>query len=385
MKILITGGMGFIGKAVTHRLLDEGVERIVLFDNLLEKIHGHNPIPHDFKDRRVSFVKGDTSIRSEIEPWVTSADVILHLAAETGTGQSMYDIENYSRVNISSVSLLLDILSNSKHAVKKVVLASSRAVYGEGQYYCPNHSTIYPSPRQLEDLEKGEFEIKCPTCRAIAQVMATHEDASIHPISFYGISKQFQEAMVSTLCPNLGISPVILRYQNVYGPGQSLSNPYTGILSIFSNLICQGLGIEVFEDGKESRDFVFISDVAEATVREMLDDRANGQILNIGSGLPVDLYTIAQTLGRLFQKDINISINGKFRLGDIRHNYANIGRLKQLLGFFPLVTLEQGLPLFVEWVLKQQTRNDQLGAAMAEMAQRGLYKQSHRANSHSEE
>jgi len=374
MRLLVTGGMGFIGKAVIESLLCQGVDSIVVLDNLLEKVHGPGAAPHDFKDKRVHFVMGDVSFRNDIEPLILSSDTILHLAAETGTGQSMYEIALYNKVNISATALMLDILTNKKHRVRKVVVASSRAVYGEGKYVCKQHGAVYPKPRTYEEMERKVFAAKCPKCGGIVQAIATTEDSMIHPTSFYGITKQVQEELVMTLCPNIGIAPVVLRYQNVYGPGQSLNNPYTGILSIFSNRIRQRKAINIFEDGKESRDFVFIDDVADVTAKAISSDKANGEAFNIGTGVAVSVLEVASSLKELLVSNIDISISGNFRLGDIRHNYADIKKAKKLLGYTPLYSFKKGLEVFFQWFKSQEVCPDGLDRAMDEMKKRGLYR-----------
>lgn len=374
MKILVTGGEGFIGKAVIKKLLERDIESIVSFDNLSPKIHGTSACPHDFGDKRVQFIKGDVSRRENIEPVLLSSDVIVHLAAETGTGQSMYDIEHYSNINISAMSLILDLLTNKKHHVKKIILASSRAVYSEGKYSCPEHGIVYPGGRLNSDMANGDFEVKCPYCSKTPKVMATSEDSLLHPISFYGITKQVQESILMTLCRNIDIAAVTFRYQNVYGPGQSLKNPYTGILSIFSNLILSENNIDVYEDGMESRDFIYIDDVADVTVESVFSDCANGEILNIGSGLPVSVLEVAQKLKQRFSSGIDIRINGKYRMGDIRHNYADLTKTKSVLGFTPKVMFDEGLDMFVDWVKQQPPSPDLYRKSIAELYAKGMYK-----------
>lgn len=376
MQILITGGMGFIGKAVTKKLLETGLDSICILDNLLPQIHGASAAPHDFGSQRVHFIRGDVTRREDIEPLLLSVDAVLHLAAETGTGQSMYQVEHYTSVNISGTALLLDILSNRQHHVKKFVVASSRAVYGEGKYFCFEHGVVFPSTRRSCDMENGDFEIKCPVCGLVAQMRATSEDSLLHPISLYGITKQTQESMVMMLCKNIGIAPIALRYQNVYGPGQSLLNPYTGILSIFSNRIRARKPINIFEDGKESRDFVFIDDVAEATARAILSDQANGEILNVGSGIPVTVLETAQRLRALFSSNVEINVSGHFRAGDIRHNFADLDNVKRILDWTPKTSFEHGLSVFVDWVEDQGTSLDLYDDAIEEMHEKGLYKSS---------
>jgi len=374
MKVLVTGGMGFIGKAVVKRILRAGVDSILIIDNLSPKIHGKEPAAFDFNDKRVTFLQGDVSERNDIENLVTSADTLIHLAAETGTGQSMYEIEHYSKINISSVSLIFDILCNKKHNLKKIVLASSRAVYGEGKYLCRMHGDVYPLCRDKHDLDKGDFDVKCPLCKNPVEAVATSEDSVLHPVSFYGITKHFQESMVMNLSSALGIVPVALRYQNVYGPGQSLFNPYTGILSIFSNLIRGGKSINIFEDGSESRDFIFIDDVADVTANAAFSDEADGNIFNVGSGKPTSVLDIAKKLKGLFHSDVDIKINRNFRLGDIRHNFADLTKAKSLLGFSPKINLDDGLSAFINWVKSQELTENLYDSSINEMRSKGLYR-----------
>jgi dTDP-L-rhamnose 4-epimerase len=374
MRVLVTGGMGFVGRAVIRKLLERDVESIIVLDNLTAKIHGTRATPFDFMDERVLFVKGDVRLRDNLEPPLLASEVIVHLAAETGTGQSMYDIENYNGTNISATALMLDILSNKKHQVKKVLVASSRAIYGEGKYCCSQHGTVYPETRLFLDMERGDFEVKCPFCKITPELMATSEDSLVHPISFYGITKHFQEYAIMTMCKNIGIASTALRYQNIYGPGQSLTNPYTGILSIFSKRICQGADIFVFEDGKESRDFVYIDDAATITVESLFSDRADGETLNVGSGMRITVLQIANILKEMFKSDVNVYINREYRAGDIRHNYADISKLKTILGLISKTSLEQGLTFFVDWVKQQDLGPDGYDESIRELETRGLYR-----------
>ncbi len=377
MQILITGGMGFIGKAVTAKILEAESALIVILDNLSPKIHDPSAPTHDFGDPRVHFVRGDVSRREDIEPLLLSADIVLHLAAETGTGQSMYAIEHYNHVNISATALMLDILCNKSHQVKKFVIASSRAVYGEGKHQCVEHGVVYPAPRLASDMERGDFESKCPICHRTTRVLATSEDSLLHPMSFYGITKQMQESIVMTLCTTIGIAPAALRYQNVYGPGQSLANPYTGILSIFSNRMRSGKNVNVFEDGQESRDFVFIDDVADVTVKAIFSDRANGEVLNVGSGIPISVLKTAQTIKNLFSSSAEINVTGQYRVGDIRHNYADLTRVSGVLDWKPKINFDRGLSTFVDWVKQQPIGPDLYEQSISEMSAKGMHKYSH--------
>jgi hypothetical protein len=378
-KILITGGAGFIGSNLALALLKRG-HQVTVLDNLSEQIHGKNPektssLYLSIKDK-VHFIKGTVACRETLQKAIADNTVIVHLAAETGTGQSMYEIQHYTDVNIGATALLLDILTNEKHSVKKVVVASSRAIYGEGKYYNKTKNTfVYPLQRTDEDMQKGDFEVKDPQNHSdVLELVSTTEDAIIHPTSVYGITKQVQEQLVMTVCPTIGIAGVAFRYQNVYGPGQSLKNPYTGILSIFSTQIKNGNGINIFEDGKETRDFVFISDVVDATVLGIEKETANNQVFNVGTGVATDVITVATELSNNYGIQVPITISGNYRLGDIRHNYADITKARQLLGFEPKVSFKEGLKQFTDWVNTQEIEEDKYQQSIDEMKAKGLYK-----------
>lgn len=378
-KILIIGGSGFIGSNLALALLKRG-HQVTVLDNLSEQIHGKNPeetspLYLSIKDK-VHFIKGTVACRETLQKAIADNTVIVHLAAETGTGQSMYEIQHYTDVNIGATALLLDILTNEKHSVKKVVVASSRAIYGEGKYYNKTKNTfVYPLQRTDEDMQKGDFEVKDPQNHSdVLELVATTEDAIIHPTSVYGITKQVQEQLVMTVCPTIGIAGVAFRYQNVYGPGQSLKNPYTGILSIFSTQIKNGNGINIFEDGKETRDFVFISDVVDATVLGIEKETANNQVFNVGTGVATDVITVATELSNNYGIQVPITISGNYRLGDIRHNYADITKARQLLGFEPKISFKEGLKQFTDWVNTQEVEEDKYQQSIDEMKAKGLYK-----------
>ena len=375
--VLITGGVGFIGSNIVLKLLTKGYGVVVL-DSLSEQIHGSNPdqtspLYQSIKDK-VVFIKGDVNNRTEWEKALVGVDYIIHLAAETGTGQSMYEIKKYVDTNIGGTALLLDILTNTKHNVKRVVVAESRAIYGEGKYHCPNCGDVYPLERKDEDMAKGDFECKCPICGGEVELVATTEDSTIHPSSVYGISKQVQGQLVHLVCKSIGVESVSFRYQNVYGPGQSLSNPYTGILSIFSTRIKNGNGINVFEDGMETRDFVYIEDVVDATILGMEVPEANGHVFNIGTGVATDVLTVATTLCKKYGVKVPITVSGNYRLGDIRHNFADISAARQILGFVPKWNFSDGIEQFTNWVNMQDVQSDNYEASIEEMKKKGLYK-----------
>lgn len=375
-KVLITGGAGFIGSNLALNLLQKRYDVTVL-DNLSRQIHGNNPEKNSplylsIKDK-VYFINGTVTSRADWEKAIGENDVIVHLAAETGTGQSMYEVSRYVDVNIGGTAIMLDILANQKTNIKKVVVASSRAIYGEGKYLSAELGAVYPSHRKAEDMDKGNFEVIYPGA-SLLQMAATDEESKIHPSSVYGITKQNQEQMVMLVCKSLGIAAVTFRYQNVYGPGQSLSNPYTGILSIFTSLIKNKKPINIFEDGNESRDFVFIDDVVRATVLGIERDEANNEVFNVGSGVPVSVTEVARSLVRSYGIESELRVTGNYRLGDIRHNYADISKIERLLGFKPSVSFTEGLKKFTDWVNKQSIHESRFDESVKEMKEKGLMK-----------
>lgn len=376
-KILISGGAGFIGSGLAMALLEKG-HAVTILDNLSPQIHGNNPVQTSPLYRRVMdttrFIAGTVTSREDWEKAIADNEVIVHFAAETGTGQSMYQVHHYTETNIGGTALMLDILANNKTAVQKVVVASSRAIYGEGKYLSPNLGPVYPPHRHDTDMKNGDFEVKYPGSEGPLKLVATDEESRIHPSSVYGITKQNQEQMVMVVCQSLGIAPVAFRYQNVYGPGQSLTNPYTGILSIFSTLIRNQKPINIFEDGLESRDFVFISDVIDATIRGIEKEEANGQVFNVGTGVATTVLEVANQLIRHYGIEVPVQVTGNYRLGDIRHNYADISRISSLLGFEPKVSFEEGVKQFTQWVMEQELSTSRFEESVEEMRSKGLLK-----------
>jgi dTDP-L-rhamnose 4-epimerase len=374
--VLITGGSGFIGSRLALRLLAAGHEVRVL-DALIPQIHGDDPEASPLYQSiqgKVDFHRGCITDRSLLAHCLQGVDAVVHLAAETGTGQSMYEIQRYVDVNVGGTGILLDLLANAQHQVRKLVVASSRAIYGEGKYRCATHGVVYPEQRTAEDMEQGLFSPRCPVCGAFVEVEATDESTPAKPSSIYGITKLNQEQMVLTVGRALGIPSLAFRYQNVYGPGQSLSNPYTGILSIFSTRIRNGKSINIFEDGRESRDFVFVDDVVAATMLGVEHEGWVNDVFNVGSGVPTDVNAIVRMLQAAFGKEVPTAVSGQFRLGDICHNFADLGKIERVLGFVPRVGIEQGISRFVDWVKEQQGGKDAYEESLRELAEKGLFK-----------
>lgn len=378
MKILISGGAGFIGSAVAERLAADGHD-VRLLDNLSPQVHG--------QDGRRSFslsrarasgrlVVGDVTSAEDWHRCLGDVTHVLHLAAETGTGQSMYSVGRYCEANVAGTATLLDILRNTEHQVSRVVVASSRAVYGEGAAHCPRHGTVYPHGRRIQDMEQGLFAPPCPICQVATTPEPTLEEAQLRPNSIYAVTKLAQEQLIMTACPALDIEAVALRYQNVYGPGQSLVNPYTGILSIFAVAMLSEQPINVFEDGAETRDFVYIDDVVEATNAALFADKVNGHIVNVGSGRPTSVVQIVGLLAAALGVEPRYRVSGDFRVGDIRHNWADISKAARLFHYEPTWAVDAGISRFARWVQDELEQYIQSGgsydAALDELRQHGL-------------
>lgn len=371
--ILITGGAGFIGNRLAEIAIGKG-HQVRILDNLSPQIHGSEP--QYSPPAGAEFARGDVTVKADVERALAGVDTIVHLAAETGTGQSMYEIDRYYGVNVQGTALLFDTLANGSYGVRNVILGSSRSVYGEGAYICrvcdADGARRFPQPRTPEQLAAHHWTSPCPECASPIEPTATREDDRLAPASIYAATKLAQEDLVRVACRALGLAHTILRFQNVFGEGQSLRNPYTGILSIFSTRIRLGQSLPIFEDGEETRDFVHVDDVASALMSAVDQPNADGITLNIGSGEASSIIAVARMLRQLMHSDIEPHVTNEYRVGDIRHNFADISRAAQALGFQPRVSTMEGLRRFVEWVKTQPVPEDLLERANAELKARKL-------------
>jgi dTDP-L-rhamnose 4-epimerase len=375
-RVLITGGAGFIGSKLALKLLEKKYVVKVL-DNLHHQIHGNNPdnsYTYKLIKNKVEFIKGDVNNLNDLKESFKNIDIIIHLAADTGTGQSMYEINRYIETNISGTAKILEMLTIEKHSVNKFIVASSRSVYGEGKFRCDEHGIVYPKSRQEEAMSKGDFEVKCPICAKSSYKLPTNEESALHPTSVYGFTKLSQEKLCMIVGNSIKLPIVAFRFQNVYGPGQSLKNPYTGILSIFSTRIKNGNDINIFEDGYETRDFVYIDDVVDAIILGIEKESANFEIFNVGSGEETNIIDVANILKKKYNSNAEIRVSGNYRLGDIRHNLADLTHINKKLGYKPKFTFEQGISNFVDWVEKQEIESDNYDKSIQEMKDKGLYK-----------
>lgn len=373
MKVLITGGLGFIGRALTQKLCErDDISEIVLLDSLSRQIHGDAPDYGDILNHaKVSFTKGSVCNAAAVEAVLDGVDIVYHLACETGTGQSMYEIQRYFDTNVLGTACLLEtMVKNADLRPKRLVLSSSRSVYGEGAYVDAgkgaDSARVYPTARAEADMKNGAFEFANADGQPLVPV-ATSADDIVTPNSLYAVSKLTQEQMCQVACASIGVEFVTLRFQNVFGPGQSLGNPYTGIISIFINLLRQERPINIFEDGAESRDFIFIDDIVNACVAAGVVDVADGHIIDIGTGVPVSVSALVDVLEAHFDQQGRAFISGDFRKGDIRHCFADTAKMQDVLGVTAKTDLADGLAQTIRWALEMAIEEDKSQSAMNEM------------------
>jgi dTDP-L-rhamnose 4-epimerase len=373
MKILITGGAGFIGTQLARALLRSG-DRVSVLDNFSPQIHGdNNTLPSDLA-AHVRLIRGDVRDLSAWETALPGQQCVVHLAAETGTGQSMYEVKQYEEVNLAGTANLYQLLAKRVGmSVERVVVASSRAIYGEGAYECADHGLVFPASQSAEKKRAGLFDPVCPICGSGCDSVPTPESAPFQPSSFYGLTKQVQEQMTLLFGGVLGIPSVALRYQNVYGPGQSLTNPYTGILAIFSNLARTGADINIFEDGLESRDFVYIDDVVRATALCAVGSMVGQHSINVGSNERTSVLEVATLVNRYFGEKSRLRITGSFRDGDIRHGMADLTRASELIQYEPQTSFEHGLNKFLQWASLSSPELAGYERSLSELRDRGLF------------
>jgi len=367
-KILVTGGAGFIGSHLVDALVEQGYQ-VRLLDAVVPQVHaGGKP---EFLNPKAEFLRGDICDRALVQKALDDVSIVFHEAAEVGVGQSMYEMERYVRANTLGTSILLEEIVARREDVKKLVVASSMSVYGEGAYNCRKCGPQSPKLRSSEQLASHDWELHCDRCGAELKAAPTSEEKPIYPTSVYAISKQDQEQLCLVVGRSYGVPTVALRYFNVYGTRQALSNPYTGICAIFSSRLLNDQPPIVFEDGEQTRDFVHVSDIVQANLRAMETDRADYETMNVGTGVATSVNQMAKLLSDGLGKKVPAQVVGKFREGDIRHCVADISKAKRLLGYQPAVSLLRGIPELLAWV-SQQSASDSTAKATKELEERNL-------------
>jgi len=370
MKILVTGGAGFIGSHIVDALAEK--HEVNVLDNIEPQVHTKKP---NYLNSEVEYLFDDVRDESVLAKAIEGVEVIFHEAAAVGIGQSMYQIEKYTGTNTMATAKLLDILVNEEHEVKKLIVASSMSIYGEGAYECEDCGVVYPSLRSENQLKRKAWEMECQNCGKIVKPIPTSEGKPLCPTSIYAITKRDQEEMCLTIGRAYGIPIVALRYFNVYGPRQSLNNPYTGVCAIFSSRIKNNNPPLIFEDGLQSRDFISVYDIVEANILAMKSTSADYEVFNVGTGKATNILEVAEILTKLYNnnKDLKPEIANKYRAGDIRHCFADISKIKNKLGFKPKIDLEEGMEKLVEWGERQKSF-DRLDKAHQELVERNLIK-----------
>lgn len=367
-NVLITGGAGFIGSHLADELLRHGY-RVRVLDALVEQVHGEDPRRPSYLDPEVELQVADVCDGDAVRRALDGIDVVFHFAAAVGVGQSMYEMVHYTRTNNLGTAVLLEALVD--RPVQRLVVASSMSLYGEGLYRNAAGQVVAAGERTLEQLKRGDWELRDPA-GGMLQPAPTPETKGAALASVYALSKYDQERMCLMAGRAYNFETVALRFFNAYGPRQSLSNPYTGVLAIFASRLLNGSPPRIFEDGLQQRDFVSVHDVARGCRLALQSPGAAGEVINIGSGEPQTVQAIAARLARVMDKQgMEPEIIGKYRVGDIRHCFADISRARRLLGYEPQVTLDDGMAELSAW-LAGQAAVDRVAQASAELSARGL-------------
>jgi dTDP-L-rhamnose 4-epimerase len=370
--ILVTGGAGFIGSHLVDALISRG-NKVRVLDVLDPQIHGPGQQPPPYLNRDAEFICGDVRDRGAVDRALAGIDVVFHEAAAVGVGQSMYQIKHYMDVNTVGTAVLLEAMVARRGQFRKLVVASSMSIYGEGRYRMPDGRLVAPKLRPVAQFKEGLWELRDEKTGQILQPLPTDEDKPLQPVSPYATGKRDQEELCLAIGRAYGIPTVALRYFNVYGTRQSLSNPYTGIAAIFTSRLLNNKPPLVFEDGHQSRDFTHVSDIVHANLLAMETDAMNDDTFNVGTGRRLSVLDIANALIREMKKDLVPIIAMKYREGDIRHCYGDISKIQKVAGYAPKITFEEGIPALVEWC-KHQHAVDLVAKATDELASKGLTK-----------
>jgi dTDP-L-rhamnose 4-epimerase len=366
-RILITGGAGFIGSHLARRLLRDGHE-VRALDRLDPQVHPERKRP-DYLEAEVELVIGDVRDPGAVAHALHGTDAVVHLAARVGVGQSMYEIADYCSVNTVGTGVLLEAML--ERDIRRLVVASSMSIYGEGQARTADGEIAPALERERDQLERGDWEPRAPDGRALA-FEPTPETKTPSLSSVYALNKYDQERMCLLFGSSYDVPTTALRFFNVYGPDQALSNPYTGVLAIFGGRLLNGRPPLIFEDGEQRRDFVSVHDIARACALALEHDEAAACALNVGSGESVSVREIAARLARVTgREELEAEVTGKYRVGDIRHCFADISRAREVLGYEPRIRLDDGMAELADW-LEDQTAEDRVESAHGELAARGL-------------
>ena len=370
MRVLVTGGAGFIGSHVVDRLVARG-DDVVVLDNLDPQVHGPNAGAPLHLAQGARFMHGDVRAPGAVARALDGAEAIVHLAAAVGVGQSMYEPHYYTSVNVDGQGVLMEAMAKEPARWRRFVVASSMSIYGEGAYACPQHGMVAPPARQEADLARSEWEARCPLCGDVAQPVLTREDKPLLATSIYAITKKTQEELALCFGGAYGIPTLALRFFNVYGSRQALSNPYTGAAAIFMSRLKNGNAPLIFEDGQQTRDFIHVSDIADAVVRSLDADAGVSGAFNVCTGRPVQIREMAELLAECLGTALSPEIVGRYRVGDIRHCVGDPARAREALGFEARMSFSDGLAELIAWAA-DEAAEDRIEIGLAELTRQHL-------------
>jgi dTDP-L-rhamnose 4-epimerase len=368
-QILITGGAGFVGSHLADGLLQAG-HQVRILDDLTPQVHAEGRPGYLASD--VELVRGDVRDPNHLKEVLSGVDVVFHFAATVGVGQSMYEISRYMSVNTQGTAELLQAILDTRCELEKLIVASSMSIYGEGRYVCADCGlAVAPSLRSTEQLKRGDWDMKCEKCGGVLEPRATDENKPSEINSVYALSKRDQEELCLIYGRTYGLPVTALRFFNIYGTRQALSNPYTGVAAIFASRLLNGQAPLVFEDGRQMRDFVSVHDVVRANLLAMGRPESDYEVINVGGGVPITIRKVAEILARSLNIDIAPVVTGKYRAGDIRHCFADLTKARRLLGYEPQLTHAEGFGELAQW-LSQQKADDKAETMLKELSAYGL-------------
>jgi len=369
--VLITGGAGFIGSHLADLFLAQGYS-VKAYDNLEPQVHGENASRPSYLNTEVELTVGDVRDAESFSESLKAADILVHFAAAVGVGQSMYEITRYTSINTMGAAVVLEQAVKQRDHIEKMLVASSMSIYGEGLYNCPSCAEVTPRLRSAEQLARREWEMLCPFCGAPCTPAPTPETKPLFPTSVYAVNKRDHEELFLSVGDAYGIPSTAMRFFNVYGERQALSNPYTGVGAIFASRLMNGKPPVIFEDGGQSRDFIHVKDIARGCLLAIESSRSNGEVFNLGTGRQLSIKQVGEAIATELGKPTNdFVVNNQYRAGDIRHCYADVSKAGKILGFKAETAFEEGVAELCSWV-GSQTSTDMVDKATTELQKRGL-------------
>ena len=370
-KVLITGGAGFIGSHMGDLLLSSGYE-VKAYDNLDPQVHGENASRPDYLNNEIELIVGDVRDADSFAHALNSADILVHFAAAVGVGQSMYEITRYTSINTLGAAVVLEEVVKQKDHIEKMLVASSMSIYGEGLYICPTCGEVTPKLRPAEQLAERKWDMLCPACGVSCTPIPTPETKPLFPTSVYAVNKRDHEELFLSVGDAYNISTTAMRFFNVYGERQALSNPYTGVGAIFASRLLNSKPPLVFEDGGQSRDFIHVRDIAQGCLLAIESNSSDGEVFNLGTGRKLSIMDVGRAIARELGSPVDdFIVNNQYRAGDIRHCYADISRAEKILDFKASTVFEVVVSEIYFWVIRQ-TATDMVDKATKELKKRGL-------------